>query len=148
MAKIIKGTFTDNGSSETFLASKLTVLAGSDGGSNFGGGTLNVEVSHDGVLFTTASALTEESTKTIVDSVGGLLCKLTLSGATSPDLDYSVKYELIDHIAHLIPLAQLFLLTGYLFPCLNISLRGRQKGKKYIHRDDHRIALAPEVLFA
>lgn len=93
MAKIIKGTFTDNGSSETFLASKLTVLAGSDGGADFGGGTLNVEVSHDGTLFTTAASLTEESTKTIVDSVGGLLYKMTLSGATTPDLDYSVKYE-------------------------------------------------------
>lgn len=94
MAKIEKGTFTVDGSSAVMEGvSKFTVLAGSDGGTTFGGGTLTIEVSHDGETYTTAQAITEEGVYTSIDYVGGVNLKLTLAGATSPDLDYSVKYE-------------------------------------------------------
>jgi len=93
MAKILQETFAADGSSDTVLCSSFTILAGSDGGTNFGGGTLTAEVSHDGVVFTSAHSFTEEEAQTSIDYVGGVLLKLTLAGATSPDLDVSVKYE-------------------------------------------------------
>lgn len=93
MTQQIQGTFAADGSSEVVTAGRFTVLAGSDGGADFGGGTLTVEISHDGVLYTTAYSFTEEGAQTSVDYVGGVNLKLTLAGATSPDLDYSIKYE-------------------------------------------------------
>lgn len=93
MAKTIKGNFADNGVSETVLASKFTALVGSDVANDFGGGTATIEVSHDGVEFTTLGSLTEEGSFNSETLAGGLLVKLTLSGATSPDLNYSIKYE-------------------------------------------------------
>lgn len=93
MASNIKKTFDDNGSIEEFTATSFTVLAGSDNGSDFGGGSLAIEVSHDGVNFTTAETITEETASTSNEYTGGVVVKLTLSGATSPDLDVSVKYK-------------------------------------------------------
>lgn len=93
MANIINGTFAADGSTSPVVVRRFTVLAGSDGGTNFGSGTLAVEVSHDGVLYTTAYSFTEEGVQTSVDFTGGVLVKLTLSGSTTPDLDYSMKYE-------------------------------------------------------
>lgn len=93
MAKRINGTLAANGETDAVLASKFTVLAGSDGGTNFGGGTLSVEVSHDGETYTTDTAITEEGAFTSIAYTGGVLVKLVLTGSTTPDLDYSMKYE-------------------------------------------------------
>lgn len=93
MANRINGTFAANGSTTPVLASKFTALVGSDGGADFGSGTVTIEVSHDGTLYTTAHSFTEEGVQTSVEYAGGVLVKLTLAGSTSPDLDYSMKYE-------------------------------------------------------
>lgn len=94
MPDILRGTFVADGDSAALHpVSRFTVLAGSDGGTDFGGGTLSIEVSYDGVLYTTAHSFTEEGVKTSNEYVPGVYLKLTLSGATSPDLDYSIKYE-------------------------------------------------------
>lgn len=94
MADLKQGNFSADGSTTALPSvSSFTVLAGSDGGSNFGGGTLTIEVSHDDQTYTTAYSFTEEGVQTSVDYVGGVWLKLTLSGSTTPDLDYSIKYE-------------------------------------------------------
>lgn len=97
MANLVQGTFSADGSTVTAVAKKFTILAGSDGGTgygtNFGGGTLNVECSHDGTRFTTVDSFTAEGAKTSIEYVGGCVLKLTLTGSTSPDLFYSIKYE-------------------------------------------------------
>ena len=93
MTKIITGNFAADGSSEEFLATKLTYCAGDTTATDFGGGTLTLEVSQTGENFTTDNAITAEGVYTSIDYAGGMKCKLTLAGATSPDLNYSIKYE-------------------------------------------------------
>lgn len=93
MSKLITKTFTGNGSTEIVIASKFTILAGSDNGTDFGSGTLTAEVSHGDVNYTTAHSFTEEGAQTSIDYVGGVSVKLTLAGSTNPSLTVTFKYE-------------------------------------------------------
>lgn len=92
MTQLLKQTLTADGSTADFKASGVTFLLGDDDGANFGGGTLAIEVSHDGVNFTTDSTYTEEGVYSTNNYVGGLVYKLVLSGSTSPDLNVSIVY--------------------------------------------------------
>ena len=93
MAELVNGNFAADGSTVAVKAGKFTILMGDATATNFGGGTVTAEVSHDGVLFTTAHSFTEEGVQASVDYTGGVVIKLTLTGSTSPALNYSMKYE-------------------------------------------------------
>lgn len=95
MATLIKGNFSEDGDSEVFVASRFTFCIGSDSGEDYGGGTATIYIKHaEDLGWTEAESYTTgSSVATSVDYVGGVIVKLNLSGSTSPDLDYSVKYE-------------------------------------------------------
>lgn len=90
----ITGNFAADGSSADIKTSKFTILLGhtTDTDNNFGGGTVTLYVSHDGVNFTADSTYTAEDVITSVEYVSGVVMRLTLAGSTSPDLDYSISY--------------------------------------------------------
>jgi len=94
MADVIKGNFAADGSSDTVVATKLTVLVGNSSATNFGGGTVTIEAEYgDSGEFTSIYSFTEEGAQTTNEFAGGARFKLTLAGATSPDLDYTIAYE-------------------------------------------------------
>lgn len=94
MAKSFTKTFTADGSTQEFVCDSFTFMMGNDTASNFGGGTITVELSHDGENFTTdATSYTAGDIITTAPYTGGVVAKITLSGSTSPNLPISVKYE-------------------------------------------------------
>lgn len=95
MTDVLTGNFSANGDSETFVARKFTVLLGTDTNKTFGGGTVSVKYKQNDQLDWTTDDTTyaDATTFTSEEFVGGLKCKLTLSGATTPNIDYSIRYE-------------------------------------------------------
>lgn len=93
MSNRITKTFAADGSTEEFVASAATFLIGADTATNFGGGSILIEASHDGVNWTTQDTITEETVRVTEEYAGGLRYKLTLSGSTSPDLFVSIVYK-------------------------------------------------------
>lgn len=55
----------------------------------FGGGTANIDVSRDAILFISAGSVTIDS-RTIVDLLAGESIKVTLTGATAPVLSSGI----------------------------------------------------------
>lgn len=88
----ISGTLTANGSSDTFMIRGTGIdiqLGGAN--STFGSGTIALEISPDGgTNWITDSEYTEAGVHTGSMKQGGL-ARLTLSGASSPNLDYLVN---------------------------------------------------------
>lgn len=94
MAETITGNFAANGDSDEFVFDRATFLLGTVTNGNFGGGTVTFYVRHNDQLDWTAdSTYTASGTKTTEEIAGGMRGKLTLSGATSPNLDYTIKYD-------------------------------------------------------
>lgn len=94
MAKVEKGNFAANGDSVIVVASRATFLVGNSSASDFGSGSVTVEAEYgDSGEFTTIYTFTEEGSTTTEEFVGGIRFKLTLTGSTSPDLDYTIAYE-------------------------------------------------------
>lgn len=94
MANIISGNFAANGSSDEFTANSITVCLGNDTNANFGGGTISLKVKQDDKLdWTVDSTYTATGTVNTIVYAGGLKAKIELTGATTPNLDYSIKYE-------------------------------------------------------
>ncbi len=93
--KVLSGTFSADGDSTVLKGvKKFTVFVGTDGGTDFGSGSLTVEVRpNDAVGWTTAKTFISETVDTSIEYVGGTQVKLTLASSTSPDLDYSISYE-------------------------------------------------------
>lgn len=95
MADIITGTFSADGDSVEFIARRFVVYLGTDSAEDFGGGTVEFKSKvHDAFDYTT-DATTYTATDIIKQDNGliGAKFKLTLTGATSPDIDYSILYE-------------------------------------------------------
>ena len=99
MANIIKGTFTGNGDSEEFTASEFTFTLGNTASADYGDGTVTVyakqadENAYTIVdQYTTTSGVSGQVVKSTEKYAGGLKSKLTLSGATDPNLPYTIKY--------------------------------------------------------
>lgn len=94
MAKLLEKTFAADGSTNVITTKDFIALVGTGGGTNFGSGTLTVEISVDsGVTYTTVQSLTAEGIyQPSREYPGGVNVKLTLAGATSPDLDVKLYY--------------------------------------------------------
>lgn len=85
-----QGTFAADGSYTIPEAcDKFTILM--DG--TFGGGTVTLSLSHDGgTTWYEDSTYTDGDCITSVEYVGGVNVKIELAGATSPSLNYSIKW--------------------------------------------------------
>ena len=95
MATIITGNFGANGDSEEFVASNFVIHLGTDTNSTFGGGTVTIKSKRNDQLDWTSDSTTYTSMDIIKPNSDfmGAKFKLTLSGSTSPNLDYSITYE-------------------------------------------------------
>lgn len=95
MSNLIKGTFAADGDTEVFVAKRFTILLGTTSGNDYGSGTVTLYLKQADDFDWTADSTytTGNNVLTTIDYVGGIKAKLTLSGSTSPDLDYSIKYE-------------------------------------------------------
>lgn len=94
MSELITGNFSANGDSEEFVASSFTLLLGTDTNEAFGSGTVEIKYKQNDQLdwSTDPDTYTASTVKTSESYVGGLKCKITLTGATSPNIDYSIRY--------------------------------------------------------
>lgn len=94
MATLLNATLTADGDTDTFELTDAgaTVFLGDSDGSDFGGGTITVKYAPIGDANFTSDATTYTAMDTFnLDPKGGVMqCKLTLSGATSPDLNIKV----------------------------------------------------------
>lgn len=87
----IYGTFTADGSSAELTAQRLDFCVG-DSSSDFGGGTVTLEVKqNDQFGWTPAQTFTEASADTTINAKG-FKYRLTLSGATAPSINYSLVW--------------------------------------------------------
>ena len=95
MSESIQGNFAADGDSTEFVAKQFTVLLGTDTNEDFGGGTVEVKYKQIDQLDWTTDETTYIATAafTSIEFVSGMQCKLTLTGATSPNLDYSIVYR-------------------------------------------------------
>jgi hypothetical protein len=86
------GNFADNGSSATLTIKKRgLVFLGSAGASNFGGGAVVVEaIGPDGQWYTSGESVDAADVKGLEFDLP-VVVRLTLAGATSPDLDYAIQ---------------------------------------------------------
>jgi hypothetical protein len=77
------------------VASKFVIHLGTDTRQNFGGGTVTIKSKRNDQLDWTSDSTTSTATDIIKQDAGfiGARFKLTLSGATSPNIDYSITYE-------------------------------------------------------
>lgn len=87
----ITGTFTDNGSTETFSDSYSPKMVAARG--DFGGGTLQLEVlpteDTDWISAGSTARLSAEGIFYFVNK-SSMSYRLTLSGATSPNLEWHI----------------------------------------------------------
>jgi len=94
MSKVVKGNLSADGDSEIVVCTQATILVGNSSAGTFGGGTVTIEAEYgDEDKFTTIHSFTEEGSQTTNDFVSGVRLKLTLAGASSPDLDYTIAYK-------------------------------------------------------
>lgn len=95
MAKTITGTFSADGDSEEFVATRFTIHLGTDSAEDFGSGTVELKSKRDDQLDWTTDSTTYTATDIIKQDADllGAKFKLTLTGSTSPDIDYSITYE-------------------------------------------------------
>lgn len=90
---MISGNFGADGNSEEFVASNITFCLGTDTNANFGGGAVSLKVKQDDQLDWTVDSTLTAGVSTTIAYTGGLKCKIEMSGSTSPNIDYSIKYE-------------------------------------------------------
>lgn len=95
MSRIIQGTFSADGDSVDFVANKFTALIGNDSAEDFGSGTVQIKYKQDDQLDWTTDPTSYNATATVTsdDFLLGVRVKLTMTGSTNPDVDYSIKYE-------------------------------------------------------
>ena len=94
MAEPTTGTFTANGSTSEIrvLGGQALLFVGDSDGSNFGGGTVVVDVmmSNGTDWGTSADSYTAIDVDRL-DFGESVIIRLTLSGATTPDLNWEVR---------------------------------------------------------
>ena len=90
-----KFNFSANGDSPEFVARKFVIHLGTDTNEAFGGGTVEVKSKGNDQLDWTTDATTYTATDIIKQDADfmGSKFKITLTGATSPNIDYSITYE-------------------------------------------------------
>lgn len=95
MGSLITGNFSADGDSEEFVATKFLITLGTDTNDNFNNGTVELKVklndqldwTTDSTTFTSADVFKQDGYLT------GARFKLTMTGSTSPNVDYAIKYE-------------------------------------------------------
>ena len=87
----VSGTFAADGDSTSILVKeRATLFVGGDGGLDFGGGDVTAEVKGpDGQWYSLGDVMTTRDVKGLELLMPGEI-RLSLSGATDPDLDYSI----------------------------------------------------------
>lgn len=90
----IAGTFSGNDSSSSILVQEhAIVMVGSENGQDFGSGTVTVEFrGTDSEWYASATSFTTVGVVTIKPGLPVEL-RITLTGATSPDLDYVIRSD-------------------------------------------------------
>ena len=102
--KVLEGTFTADGNSDTFAGRKFTFWLGTEGSAGFDGGTIKlwsrgtdaVKFSGDGIsddAYTLEASYTSASVVTSIEYTGLSEFYLELDGATSPTLAYKIHVE-------------------------------------------------------
>lgn len=92
--KFVSGTFTDNGdSSQVEVTARAIAFIGSSGGTNFGSGTVTVQL-----MSPTGDWCSNQQTATASDVLSidvGIptVVRLSLTGSTSPDIDYAIQSD-------------------------------------------------------
>jgi hypothetical protein len=91
MSKEITGTFAADGSSTgVVILEKGMMFLGGSGGTDFGGGTVTLQFKGpDGAWYGSADTYTAADSQRI-DVGSATEVRLTLAGATDPDLDYAI----------------------------------------------------------
>jgi len=92
--KAVRGTFVANGSSaEAQIQQGGLIYIGSAGGEAFGGGTVTVQIKGiDGNYYASQDTSTASDVFAIEPPVPCSI-RLTLTGATSPDIDYVIQTD-------------------------------------------------------
>jgi hypothetical protein len=92
--KYVAGTFSADGSSATVTINRGGVIKlGGSGGSNFGSGTITIQVQGaDGLYYPSATTYTAADVVNI-EMMEPTRVRLNLSGSTTPDLDYEIQSD-------------------------------------------------------
>jgi hypothetical protein len=90
--KYIRGTFTANETSASiFCKSTAVVYVGASGGATFDGGTVAIQfLGPDGQWYPSDQTFSAADVKSIDLPIPSYI-RLSLSGSTSPDLDYAIQ---------------------------------------------------------
>lgn len=95
--KSVRGTFAaDGSSSECNIAKGAIVHVGGSGGSTFGDGTVTIQFQgSDSAWYDSQETMTSPNVLRI-DTPVPCNVRLTLAGATTPDLDYVIQSDVPD----------------------------------------------------
>lgn len=97
--KFISGNFADNGSSSPVEITKRGIaFIGSTGGTTFGSGTVVVQLQAPNGDWCTSSQSATSSDVLAIDVQLPTNVRLTLIGATAPDIDYAIQSDMVNVI--------------------------------------------------
>jgi len=92
--KYVSGTFTDNGSSSQIeIKQRAIAFIGASGGTTFGAGTVTIELMSPTGAWCASQQVASSSDVLAIDAVIPTVARLTLSGATTPDIDYAIQSD-------------------------------------------------------
>lgn len=92
--KYISGTFTGNGNSSSIEVNKRAIaFIGSSGGTTFGSGTVTIQLQAPNGDWCDSQQTATASNVLAIDVIIPTTVRLSLSGATSPDLDYAIQSD-------------------------------------------------------
>lgn len=97
--KSVRGTFAADGSSaECNVKAGAVVMVGGSGGSTFGGGTVTIQFQGSDSAWYDSQEVFTSANVLRIDTPVPCNIRLTLAGATSPDLDYVIQSDVPDLI--------------------------------------------------
>lgn len=95
--KFVSGTFADNGSSSPVeIVSRGIAFIGSSGGTTFGSGTVTVQLQAPNGDWCSSSQVATASDVLAIDVQLPTNVRLTLTGATGPDIDYAIQSDMVN----------------------------------------------------
>lgn len=97
--KSISGTFSADGNSSSIEVNRRAIaFIGSSGGTYFGSGTVTVQLQAPNGDWCSSQQTASSSDVLAIDVVIPTTVRLNLSGATTPDLDYSIQSDVTNII--------------------------------------------------
>lgn len=97
--KYVSGTFSADGNSSSVEVNQRAIaFIGSTGGTNFGSGTVTVQLQAPNGDWCSSQQVSTSSDVLAIDVVIPTTIRLALSGSSSPDLDYSIQSDVTNII--------------------------------------------------